>query len=126
MLPQCNREISAAVPGHAPEPARKCPGGTGSGVTHPKVLPDPDIRVEDAGSTTSGEPEKGGTLDWKDGRSEEPKDRRSEEPEDGRSEEPKDGRSQESEGRRSEGSEGVESRRNNRETHLFQEEAKGT
>ncbi|KAJ1104388.1 hypothetical protein NDU88_001800 [Pleurodeles waltl] len=45
--------------------------GTSLGITHPEVLPDPNFRFEDAESTTIGEPEKGGSLNWKEGRSEE-------------------------------------------------------
>ncbi|KAJ1152791.1 hypothetical protein NDU88_005566 [Pleurodeles waltl] len=57
--------ISAAVQSHTPEPARKCPGGTGSGIAHPEVLPDPDIRLKDAGSAENRETEKGEVLEWK-------------------------------------------------------------
>ncbi|KAJ1213396.1 hypothetical protein NDU88_001033 [Pleurodeles waltl] len=68
-----------------------------SGITHPEVLPNPNFRVEDAESTTIGEPKKGRGLDWKDGRTEELEVGRSKESEFGRSEESEVGRSGESE-----------------------------
>ncbi|KAJ1217196.1 hypothetical protein NDU88_004791 [Pleurodeles waltl] len=53
---------------HTPEPAEKCPVGTFWGTTHPEVLPDTDIWVENAETVEEGEPERTGWLEPEEGK----------------------------------------------------------
>ncbi|KAJ1117262.1 hypothetical protein NDU88_005462 [Pleurodeles waltl] len=100
MVTNCNRAIGSAVQNHTPELARKCTGGTSSGIAHPEVLPDPDIRGKDAENAEEGEPEKGEVLKWKEGEGTEPEVARSTETEERQEKELKEEGCAESEERR--------------------------
>ncbi|KAJ1143151.1 hypothetical protein NDU88_009462 [Pleurodeles waltl] len=80
----CNRAITATVTSHTPEPAEKCPRGTIWGTTHPEVLPDPDIRVEDTETVEEGELERKGSLEPEEEKGAEPKEKGCEESEERR------------------------------------------
>ncbi|KAJ1080432.1 hypothetical protein NDU88_000635 [Pleurodeles waltl] len=75
----CNRAITATDTSHIPKPAEKCPGGTIWGTAHPEVLPDPDIRVEDAETLEEGETEKREGLEPEEEKGAEPEEKGREE-----------------------------------------------